>query len=74
VKVSVLPVKGSTMTNPMTPDQRRQELAEILAAAIVRLRLRAALPDPVPGAEKHPETVANCLEVPSERRLSVHTG
>jgi hypothetical protein len=62
------------MTTTMKSDQMREELAGILAAAIVRLRLRAALPDPVPGAERPPETVANCLEVPSETRLSVHTG
>jgi hypothetical protein len=58
----------------MTPDRRRQELAEIFAAAIVRLHLHAALPDLGLGAEKPPESVSNCLEVPSETRLSVHTG
>jgi hypothetical protein len=62
------------MKTPMTPEQRLQELAEILAAAIVRLRLRAALPDRVPGAEKPPESVANCLKVPRQTVLNVHAG
>jgi hypothetical protein len=43
--------KNSTMST-MTPDQRRAEVAEIFAAAIVRLRLRAALPAAETGAEK----------------------
>jgi len=45
----------------MTPEQRRAEVAEILALAVVRLRLRAALPTERPGAEKPSETVVNPL-------------
>jgi hypothetical protein len=62
------------MTTTMTPEQRRGEVAEILAAAVVRLRLRAALPTERPGTEKPAESAVNPLEVPSETRLSVHTG
>jgi hypothetical protein len=54
----------------MTPEQRRAEVTEILAVAVVRLRIRAALP----CLPKSPESAANCLEVPSETRLSVHAG
>jgi hypothetical protein len=58
----------------LNPDQRRAELAEILARAVVRLRLRVALPVGNREAEKPLETAVNPLEVPSETRLSVHTG
>jgi hypothetical protein len=57
-----------------SPDQRLREVAGILAGAVVRLRLRAALPGGDAGAEKPPESVSNCLEVPSESMLSVHPG
>jgi hypothetical protein len=58
----------------MTPDQRRREVAEILAAAVVRLRLRAALPEGQAVAQKPLETSSNCLEVRWETRLSVPHG
>jgi hypothetical protein len=60
------------VTFNLTAEQRRSELAAILAAAIIRLRHRAALPHPDSGAEKPPNSVANCLEVSPETRLSVH--
>jgi hypothetical protein len=52
-------------------DQRCREVAEILAASIVRLRLRAAIPGADDGADKPPDSVSNSLELPSETRLSV---
>uniref|UniRef100_A0A7C4QME0 Uncharacterized protein n=1 Tax=Schlesneria paludicola TaxID=360056 RepID=A0A7C4QME0_9PLAN len=61
----------------MTADERLREVAAILAAGLLRLRARSALPtDPgqVPGPENLPETGPDCLEVPSETVLSVHTG
>ena len=72
----------------MTADQRLREIAAILAAGQLRLRARSALPTdpltlrPLPvgegqgegGPEKLPETGPDCLEVPSETVLSVHTG
>jgi hypothetical protein len=62
------------MKETMTPDQRLREVAEILATAVLRLRVRAALPALVPDAEKPAESTANCLAVRPEMRLSVHTG
>jgi hypothetical protein len=61
-------------TNRQTPEERLQELAGILALAIVRLRLRAALPDCHTDGEKPLESGPNCLEVSPDTRLSVHTG
>jgi hypothetical protein len=61
----------------MTADQRLREVAAILAAGLLRLRARSALPtDPgqVPGPENLPETGPDRLEVPAETVLSVHTG
>jgi hypothetical protein len=61
----------------MTAGERLREVAAILAAGLLRLRARSALPtDPgqVPGPENLPETGPDCLEVPSETVLSVHTG
>ncbi len=59
----------------LTDDQRCREIAGILAAGILRLRSRAALPTAVtaPAAlEKPADSAANCLEVPAETRLSGH--
>jgi len=59
-------------TNPesMTADERRLEVANILANGLLR-RLRMA----ETAASSHRETVSkeprNCLEVPSKTRLSV---
>jgi hypothetical protein len=54
----------------VTPERRCAEVAEILARAIVRLRIRAALPSP----ENPLDSAPNCLEVSRETRLSVHPG
>lgn len=61
----------------LTPDERRAEVAGILAAGILRLRTQA-----LPAADsahrsdpKNPsESASSCLEVPAETVLSVHDG
>jgi hypothetical protein len=61
----------------LTDDERLREVARILAAGVLRLGARAALPPAavqVPGPQFLPETGPNCLEVPPETVLSVHTG
>jgi hypothetical protein len=60
--------------DPRESGLRLREVAEIFAAAVVRLRLRAALRDADAGSQRPPESVSNGLEVPSETVLSVHTG
>jgi hypothetical protein len=61
-------------TGPPTPEQRRGEIARILAAGVLRLRARAALPaaTPPPAPQILSKSGANCLEVVSETRLTVH--
>jgi hypothetical protein len=61
----------------LAPDQRRREIATILAAGILRLHNRAALltfASERTSPEKPENSAPNCLEVPDEARLSVHTG
>ncbi len=62
----------------MTPDERRRELAAILAAGLRRLRDRHVLyaaDGDVPPAESAPtESSQDCLEVPAKTVLSVHAG
>jgi hypothetical protein len=61
----------------MSADQRRREVARILAAGVLRLQARAALP-PDPGETSGPKNRAqsgqDCLEVLRKTVLSVHTG
>jgi hypothetical protein len=71
-----------------TCDERLRELASILAAGVLRLRCRAALPadpltfHPLPkgegrgegGPKNLPESGQDRLEVSAETVLSVHTG
>ena len=63
-------------TEVLTPDQRRGEVARLLAVGVLRLHARAALPDDV-GESTGPKIPANsdgnCLEVPTQIVLSVHT-
>ena len=55
-------------------DERFCELAQILAAAILRLRIGAVfLGDDRDSEEDSPESSPTCLEVPEETVLSVHT-
>jgi hypothetical protein len=61
----------------LTPDERLRELAALLARGLLRLHERRLLPGadgPTSPPEKPPESVSNCLELPGETRLSVHTG
>jgi hypothetical protein len=61
----------------MTPDERFGELSHILAAALLRRRVCPVLPDnPAkhPNPKNLPKTGQDCLEVPTETVLSVHTG
>jgi hypothetical protein len=62
--------------NTLTDDQRLREIARILARGVLRLRARVALPPAVhlPCPQILPESGPNCLEVPPETVLSVHTG
>ncbi|MBX3433294.1 MAG: hypothetical protein KF847_08235 [Pirellulales bacterium] len=56
----------------LSPEQRRREIASILAKGILRLRARAALPTNAPC--KSPKTGAEGLEVPDKTVLSVPRG
>lgn len=61
----------------LTPDERRSEVASILAAGILRLSARAALPGDapeVPAPENPAQSASSCLEVSDETVLSVHPG
>lgn len=58
---------------PLTPDQRREEVANILAAGVLRLHARAALA-PQCTPKKSPELTTGRLEVSDETVLSVHNG
>lgn len=59
----------------LTPDERLSEVAGILAAGILRLRARAALPKES-GDSEEPENCDergdSCLEVPDETVLIVN--
>lgn len=57
----------------LTPDEQLREVATILAAGVLRLRQRAALPTG-DTQKKPPNSPAAGLEVPDETVLSVHTG
>jgi hypothetical protein len=63
-------------TDPMTPFERRRAIARILAAGVLRLGARAALPDPatISFPKILTESGPNCLEVLPETRLTVHDG
>jgi hypothetical protein len=61
----------------MTADERLREVAAILAAGILRLRSRAALPgdpDLYRGSIYPPQSTQDCLAVSAQTVLSVHTG
>ncbi len=57
----------------LTPDQRREEVASILAAGVLRLHARAAL-SPAGSPQKSPELTSQRLEVSDKTVLSVHNG
>jgi hypothetical protein len=57
----------------LSPDQRFSELAGILAAGLLRLAPGSSS-SPTSAPQKSLESVPNCLDVPANPRLSVHTG
>ena len=60
----------------LAPDQRRQELAKILARGVLRLHGGATSTppaDPPLGPQNPANSAVNCLEVPGYVRLTVHT-
>ncbi len=61
----------------LTPDERRSEVASILAAGVLRLsaKLLSAADAGQHSAPKNlAEPATSCLEVPAETVLSVHNG
>ena len=60
-------------TSLMTPDQRRRELAGILARGLRRLRDRAALPGE-PTSTNPSEASFSTLEGVADKSLTVHAG
>jgi len=61
----------------LAPRERLEEVAAILAAGLLRLRARAALPADAGehrGPEKPRETGDSCLELRAETVRWVHTG
>lgn len=57
----------------LSPDERLGEIAAILAAGLLRLDQRAALPAEE-SPENPPKRPAEGLEVPAKTRLSVRVG
>jgi hypothetical protein len=57
----------------LSPDERLREAAAILAAGVLRLRLRAALPAEN-GRKNVEKSSPDGLEVPAKTRLSVRVG
>lgn len=57
----------------LTSDERLREVASILAAGVLRLRRRAALPTDDSRKQSAKSSAAG-LEVSNETVLSVHTG
>ena len=55
----------------LTPEQRFQHVAALLATGLRRLRPNPAFPD---GPKNPPDLSPNGLELPGETRLSGHTG
>ena len=61
----------------LTPDQRLAEVASILAVGVLRLHMRAAIPEDagqIPARENLRKSVSPGLEVPGETVLTVHNG
>lgn len=63
-------------SSELSPEQRRHELAEILATGILRLRKHRFLAEAPARAprENSPEFAATRLEVSDKTVLSVHAG
>ena len=60
----------------LSPDERVQEIARLLAAGVRRLfsPRPGDVPDPPNAPEKSPQSAETGLEVSQKMRLSVHTG
>jgi len=61
----------------LTPDERRSEVAGILAAGVLRLSAMALLATDATNhlaSANSQESAPSCLEVPAETVLSVHNG
>ena len=58
----------------MTPEQRVEEIASILAAGVCRLRQRAAVLTSCPTLEIPADSARNCLDDSPETRLHGHRG
>lgn len=61
----------------LTPDERRAEVASILAAGVLRLCARTSSTTDGPNQSAPgnlAESLSSCLEVPGETVLSVHNG
>jgi hypothetical protein len=59
----------------MTEDQRRREIVELLATAVLRLHARAALavsPETPPNVQNSEKSGRACLDVSGKTRLSGH--
>ncbi|GIW90600.1 MAG: hypothetical protein KatS3mg109_1032 [Pirellulaceae bacterium] len=68
-------MRPETDPSHMAADERLHEVAGILAAGVLRLHSRVALPAHAQdsGPRKPPEPGEDCLEVPGKTVLSVHT-
>ncbi|GIW90013.1 MAG: hypothetical protein KatS3mg109_0445 [Pirellulaceae bacterium] len=68
-------MRPETDPSHMAADERLHEVAGILAAGVLRLHSRAALPAHAQdsGPEKPAKAGEDCLEVPGKTVLSVHT-
>jgi hypothetical protein len=58
----------------MTAEQRIEEISAILAAGVLRLRARTALPASPAPSEISPDSTQNSLDVSPRKRLHGHRG
>jgi hypothetical protein len=66
VSLEMAPMRPPADENPLSPQDRSRELARLLATGLLRLRDRAALPEP-PADDDPPEhPLENYPEIPPE--------
>jgi hypothetical protein len=58
----------------MSAEQRIEEISALLAAGVLRLRARAALPAPAAPSGISPDSTQNCLDVSPRKRLHGQRG
>jgi hypothetical protein len=58
----------------LTPEQRLEEIASLLATGVLRLHRRAAIPSHIPPVEFPPDSAPNGLDESPERGLHGHRG